>query len=231
MTSQAFTNDEVLEEAWNYGISVTQEVNLFERILNFGAEYFRTDFINQLVVDRESSSEFILLAPLEGKSYANSYQLEMRYELLPRLDILAAWRVNDVKQTIGNQLVRKPLSSKYKGLITLNYSDQLKKWMFDYTVQFNGGGRLPVVTGSPENSSTEFPAFTNMNAHITKYFRYWNIYAGVENLLDYTQDHPVLGADRPFGSDFDATRIWGPVMGRKFYAGIRITLNHKSKIL
>jgi hypothetical protein len=36
-----------------------------------------------------------------------------------------------------------------------------------------------------------------------------------------------LGAENPFGNNFDATRIWGPVMGRKFYAGIRITLNHK----
>ncbi|MDP2887649.1 MAG: TonB-dependent receptor [Bacteroidota bacterium] len=224
-----FTTNEILEEAWNYGISVTQEVHLFERSLSIGAEYFRTDFINQLVVDRESSSEFILLAPLDGKSYANSYQVEMSYELLPRLDILAAWRVNDVKQTIGNQLVRKPLSSKYKGLIALNYSDQLKKWMFDYTAQFNGGGRLPVVAGSSGILPTEFPAFTQMNAQITKYFRYWNLYAGAENLLNYVQDHPVLGADLPFGSDFDATRIWGPVMGRKFYAGIRITLNHKSK--
>jgi hypothetical protein len=124
-------------------------------------------------------------------------------------------------------LVRKPLTSKYKGLITLNYSDKLKKWMFDYTAQFNGGGRLPVVAGNEHHESSEFPAFTVMNAQVTKYFRYWNIYAGAENLLDYTQNHPVLGAENPFGNNFDATRIWGPVMGRKFYAGIRITLNHK----
>ena len=103
--------------------------------------------------------------------------------------------------------------------------------MIEYTLQFNGGGRLPVVAGAPANSPAEFPAFTQMNAQITKYFRYWNLYAGAENLLNYVQDHPVLGVDRPFGSEFDATRIWGPVMGRKFYAGIRITLNHKSKIL
>ena len=111
----------------------------------------------------------------------------------------------------------------------MNYADRLKKWMFDYTVLFNGGGRLPIVAGSQLNSQTEFPSFTLMNAQVTKFFRYWNIYGGAENLLDYTQDQPVLGADNPFGSGFDATRIWGPVMGRKFYAGIRITLNHKSK--
>ena len=101
--------------------------------------------------------------------------------------------------------------------------------MFDYTAQFNGGGRLPIVAGSQLNSPTEFPSFKVMNAQVTRYFRYWNLYAGAENLFDYTQDHPVLDPERSFGNEFDATRIWGPVMGRRVYAGIRITLNHKTK--
>lgn len=227
--SLSFQQNEIHEEAWNYGASINQEIHLAGRPLNISAEYYRTDFINQLVVDRESSASQILLSSLDGKSFANSYQLELRYELLPRLDLIAAYRITDVKQTINHQLVRKPLTGKYKGLLTVNYSDRLKKWMFDYNAQFNGGGRLPVVAGSLVNSPTEFPSFVVMNAQVTKYFRYWNLYAGAENLLDYTQNQPVIGAENPFGPNFDATRIWGPVMGRKFYAGVRITLNHKSK--
>jgi outer membrane receptor for ferrienterochelin and colicins len=223
-----FRQPEILEEAWNFGFSLNKEVHLLARPMHFNAEYYRTDFINQLVVDRESSASEIILAPLDGKSYANSYQIELRYEILPRLDITAAYRINDVKQTINNELVRKPLSNKYKGLLTMNYSDRLKKWMFDFTTQFNGGGRLPVAVGDPGNTPSEFPAFTIMNAQVTKYFRYWNVYLGAENLLDYTQPNPILGADDPFGDNFDATQIWGPMMGRKFYAGIRISLNHKT---
>ncbi|MDD2306808.1 MAG: TonB-dependent receptor [Prolixibacteraceae bacterium] len=224
-----FTENKILEEAWNYGASVNLKIPWTERPLNLNAEYFRTDFINQLVVDRESSASQILLTALDGQSFANSYQLELLYELLPRLDITAAYRVNDVRQTINHELVRKPLVSKYKGLVTINYTDRLKKWMFDYNAQLNGGGRLPIVVDSQLNSPTEFPSFTVMNAQVTRYFRYWNLYVGAENLLNYTQDHPVLDAERPFGNEFDATRIWGPVMGRRIYAGIRITLNHKTK--
>lgn len=224
-----FAEHEILEEAWNYGASINHEIFWAERPLHFSAEYYRTDFQNQLVVDRESSASQILLTSLDGRSFANSYQIELQYELLPRLDLLAAYRITDVKQTIQNRLVRKPLTGKYKGLITLNYSDRLKKWMFDSNVQFNGGGRLPVIAGSELDSPAEFPSFVVMNAQVTKYFRYWNLYAGAENLLDYTQDHPVIGAENPFGNGFDATRIWGPVMGRKFYAGFRITFNHKTR--
>ena len=218
--------NDIQEEAWNYGLSLNQELNLYDRPLQISAEYYRTDFQNQLLVDRESSADFISLEALNGKSFANSFQFELRYEILPRLDLTAAYRINDVKQTINNQLVTKPLNSKYKGLIALNYSDRLKKWMFDYTAQFNGGGRIPVVLGQNSTEATEFPAYTVMNAQISKFFRRWDVYLGAENLLNYTQSNPVLGSENPFGAEFDATRIWGPVQGLKIYAGIRISINN-----
>jgi hypothetical protein len=34
----------------------------------------------------------------------------------------------------------------------------------------------------------------------------------------------ILGSDNPFGTDFDATQVWGPVMGIRVYAGIRLNL-------
>ena len=223
--------DETLqEEAWNYGISFIQSYQLFDRDLQISAEYYRTDFQKQLVVDRESDPDNVIIAPLDGKSYATSWQVDVRYPVVKNLDLTVAWRQNDVRQTIAGQLVEKPLTSRYKGLITMNYTTNLKKWMFDYTVQFNGGGRLPVVRNSAINHSdlagTEFPSYTLMNAQITRYFRKWSVYTGTENLTNYMQMHPVLGADKPFDAGFDATRIWGPVSGRRIYAGIRFTLDY-----
>ena len=218
------------EEAWNYGVNFIQSYKLFDRDLQISAEFYRTDFQKQLVVDRESDPYNVIVAPLDGKSYATSWQVDVRYPVIKNLDLTVAWRQNDVKQTIGGQLVEKPLTSRYKGLITMNYTTNLKKWMFDYTVQLNGGGRMPVVINNHMNHSaltgTEFPSYTIMNAQITRYFRKWSVYAGVENMTDYMQMHPVLGADRPFEHGFDATQIWGPVSGRRIYAGIRFTLNY-----
>ena len=70
----------------------------------------------------------------------------------------------------------------------MKYTTRLKKWMFDYTVQFNGGGRVPQPfeewQSSVDISSNiyEFQPYTVMNAQVTKYFRYWNIYLGTEIL-------------------------------------------------
>ena len=220
-------DDVMQEEAWNYGVTLVQNYTLLERDLQINAEFYRTDFQTQLLVDRETSAENIILAPLKGKSYANSFQLDLRWQPINRLDMLLAYRVNDIQQTIGGELKEKPLTSRYKGLINFNYTTNLKKWMFDYTIQFNGGGRVPVVPGVSTNINDEFSPYTIMNAQITKYFRYWSIYVGSENLTNFKQKNPVAGADDPFGPGFDATNVWGPTVGRKIYIGLRFNLNYE----
>jgi outer membrane receptor for ferrienterochelin and colicins len=227
-----WADDIFQEKAWNYGFALVQNYTLRERELQLNAEYFRTDFQTQLVTDRETSASNIIFTPLDGKSYSNSLQFDLRYQPIERLDVLLAYRHNDVKQTIGGRLLEKPLTSRYKGLVTFNYTTNLKKWMFDYTIQFNGGGRIPYHPGEDSEqititASDEFSPYTVMNAQITKYFRYCNIYAGAENLTDFRQPHPVQGADDPFGPEFDATNVWGPVMGRRIYLGVRFLLNYE----
>lgn len=227
-----FTDKSMMEEAWNYGISFVQDYTVWDRNLQINAEYFRTDFQSQLVADRESSTLEIILSPLDGKSYANSLQFDLRYQPIERLDILLAYRWNDTKQTINGELKEFPLNSRYKGIINLNYSTNLKKWMFDYTIQFNGGGRIPHPHEDWMNQADmsaeyfEFQPFTIMNAQVTRYFRHGSIYAGAENLTNFTQSNPITGADNPWAAGFDATNIWGPVVGRKVYFGVRFNLNY-----
>ena len=38
--------------------------------------------------------------------------------------------------------MEKPLTSKYKGLLTASYQTPLGLWQFDVTLQLNGGGQL-----------------------------------------------------------------------------------------
>ena len=40
----------------------------------------------------------------------------------------------------------------------------------------------------------------------------------------YRQQDPILYADQPFSTGFDASCVWGPLMGIRVYGGVRITL-------
>lgn len=217
-----------LEKAWNFGVQLNRKFLVWDRMLNINLDYYRTDFTNQVVVDNETQAGKVNFHNLDGESYSNCYQVEVKYELIPRLDVVGAYRYNDVKTTLGGKLQRAPLQSRYKGLLNLSYYTNMKKWQFDFTTQFNGSGRVPINPAIPvEQQADGFDAFRIMNAQVSKFFRKWSIYAGCENIGDFMQHHPILGADDPWGSHFDSSKIWGPVHGRKFYLGIRFGLERQ----
>ncbi|MCG8581442.1 MAG: TonB-dependent receptor [Bacteroidales bacterium] len=217
------------EEAWNYGANITQYINIGGRELTLNAEFYRTDFKNQLIVDADQSADAVYFYNLDGDSYANNFQVEGKYELFRGLDVVAAWRLNDVKATYNGTLMKRPLISRTKGLLNLSYSTPLKKWQFDFTTQFNGEGRVPSTASNPPEYQRpdSFDSYQIVNSQITKYFRKWNVYLGVENLGDFKQDNPIIAGDDPFGDNFDSSLIWGPIMGRRVYLGIRFSIDRE----
>lgn len=221
-----FTETTEIENAWNYGINITQYIDILGKELTINAEAYRTEFINQIVVDLDASAGEVRFYNLTGKSYSNNYQIELSYEVIKGLNLLGAFRVSDAFTTTANQLQRKPLSSMYKGLINLSYSTNLNKWQFDFTTQFNGGGRIPSTSSNPEPhvGSDSFSPYTIINTQVTKNFKRWSVYLGGENLTGFTQHHPIIEAENPFGPHFDASLIWGPIMGAKYYAGLRFSI-------
>lgn len=214
------------EVAWNYGVNLTQYFSVGRDELQVNLEFYRTDFVNQIIMDLDSSVDEVRFFNLDGESFSNNAQIEMTVSPLKGLDLKAAARYSDVRYTLNNDLVKKPLFSPFKGLINASYQTPLKKWQFDFTTQFNGKGRIPSTASNPEGMrmNEEFPAFTIMNFQITKFFRIWEIYAGVENLTNFRQSDAVIAPDQPYGEYFDASLVWGPIHGRKIYAGMRFAI-------
>lgn len=215
-------DDLKMERAWNYGLSVTGYVPVGNRELTLSAECYYTDFQNQTVVDMDTDPHKVLFYNLDGRSYALSAQAEASMEVFKGFTATLAYRYTDVKCTYNGVLREKPLTNRFKGLATVSYQTPLKKWQFDFTAQFNGGGRLPDTYDGKWNET--FKPYTILNAQITKYFRSWSIYAGAENMTNFTQENPIIDVANPFGGEFDATMIWGPVHGYKVYVGMRWAL-------
>ncbi|MDR0437999.1 MAG: TonB-dependent receptor [Bacteroidales bacterium] len=212
-----------LEDAWNYGINYVH--NFFigdnERVLTLSFDAYRTDFRNQLIVnlDRDAHAAYFYMS--DEKSFANSLQLEIRTDVLENLWALTlAGRYNDSKQTIDGKLRDKLYVSKWKFLMVnnLNFNN---KWMFDLTSQYNGKVRLPNTNGARSDYSEPYPMFF---AQLTKRFKKLDVYVGCENIFNTVQENPIIGYENPFGPTFDATVIYGSLMPRMFYVGLRLTL-------
>ena len=208
------------EEAWNYGVSAALSIPIGERKLELSTEYYYTTFLHQMLVDMDSNPHAVHFTNLVGDSYSHTWQAEATSELFEGFTLSATYRRTNVKTTIGGVLREKPLTNKYKGLITAQYKPGLGKWQFDATLQLNGGGRMP-----DGNWDSHYKGYEQLNAQVTRFFRHWSIYAGGENITGRRQKHPIIAADDPWGPNFDATMVWGPVHGAIYYIGIRINWN------
>lgn len=215
------------EEAWNYGASVSTYLPVLGKTLNVNAEFYYTDFLHQVVVDMDSDPHQVIFANLDGRSYSKVFQVEASYPFFKGFTLTSAFRLTDAKTTYGGELLEKPLTSKYKGLVTASYQTPLGLWQFDATVQLNGGGRMPAPYATGDGGLSwqpRYDGFEQLSAQVTRYFRNWSVYIGGENLTNFRQKNPIIDAADPWGSRFDSTMIWGPVHGIKGYIGIRVNL-------
>ena len=219
---QLVIDDLKQEQAWNTGLSISFYIPLFGKTLKLNAEYYHTHFNEQAVIDYDSNPTEIRITNLDGKSYSNTLQIDASYPVVKGLELTAAWRWNDVKSTYGGELMEKPVTSRYKGLVTASYKTLLGIWQFDATLQLNGGGRMP----TPVNDLWEnrFQAYEQVSAQITRWFRHFSVYIGGENLTGFRQEQTIINAANPWSSTFDPTMVWGPVQGAMFYAGIRVNI-------
>lgn len=209
------------EDAWTYGGNLTIYMPFgYEDNTYLSFDYFRNDFVSQIIVDQERDSKYVWLYNLDGKSYTNTYQVDFSVDPFERFNIVATFRYTDAKVTLAGQgLVERPLTSRYKAVLNMQYSTNMSKWVFDFTAQLNGPMRLPNFMDMDYS-----PVYPMLFAQVTRKFKGIDIYLGGENLTNYRQKDAIISAEHPFSSQFNASAIWGPLMGIKVYAGMRLTL-------
>ncbi len=215
------------EVAWNAGVNLTHKFKIGLREAVFGVDYYYTWFENQVVVDLNTLG-FLSFYNLSGRSFAHSFSTQFDYELLHNLNIRLAYRYYFVMTTYRGDLEQKPLVPAHRAFANVDYATR-NKWKFDYTIQWISTQRTPGVThehsGITSGGVNESPSFLQMNVQVSKAFTdVFEVYMGGENLTNYMQHDAILGASDPFGPKFDASLIWGPMMGRNIYAGMRFKI-------
>lgn len=218
-------NDWGVEDAWTVGGNLTGYLNIGageNSYLSF--DYFYTNFQNQVIVDQDLLQYNIFIYNLDGQAYTHTYQLDFTVDPIERFNVTATMRYTDAKVTLeGRGLVERPMTSKYKAVLNLQYALPMNKWIFDFTAQLNGPMKLLSFMESP-NGTEYSPAYPMLFAQVTKKFRNFDIYIGGENLTNYTQKNAIIKADDPFNKGFNASLVWGPLSGIKVYGGIRLTI-------
>ncbi len=218
------------EIAWNYGVSYLQGFNLFNRKADITLDFYKTDFQNQVVVDYENPQE-VNFYNLEGKSFANSFQAEINYNAFENFDLRMAYKYYDVKTDYNSGRLERPLTPKHRLFANASYETQLsdngRQWKFDTTFNWLNKQRFSSTVSNPsEYQLPEYtPTLSTLNVQVTRVFSpKFEVYLGGENVTNVRQDNPILGANDPFGANFDSTFVYGPIFGGIYYMGLRFRI-------
>ncbi|MCU0438782.1 MAG: TonB-dependent receptor [Raineya sp.] len=212
------------EVSWNFGVSLQKEFDILERKASLVIDFFHTNFTNQMVVDMDRSATEIYFTNLNGKSFANSFQTELSYSPMAGLETKVAYKLYDVQSTLAGRLQERPFISRNRFFVNASYTTRRSGLQFDATVKWNGRQRLPLSHNPLEAQNDRFsPSFATLNAQVSKNIgKKWEVYLGGENLTNFRQLNPIESADNPQNPHFDASMIWGPVVGRMIYSGVRV---------
>ncbi|MCX7983940.1 MAG: TonB-dependent receptor [Bacteroidetes bacterium] len=217
------------EAAWTFGFNLVHFFLVNSHEATVAVDVYRTMFDRVVLVDLDSDASEVRFYSVANGAVSTSIQCETTIRPFKHFLISTAYRYLNTRQAYAGVWKLRPFTAKHRVLGTLSYQfEQGEKVCtpstIDLTIQWFGEKRLPPSASNvigEENS----PSFAVVNIQLTTSLTtHTELYSGVENLFDFKQSRVIINGDVPLHPTFDASRIWGPLMGRMVYLGIRYRL-------
>jgi outer membrane receptor for ferrienterochelin and colicins len=234
------------ERSWNGNLNYVRK--FFPRRAGFiglDASLFYTHFSNQIIPDYDTDPNQIIFDNLEGHAVSSGASLNLDFNFLNGLKIIAGATAMDVYRVEGGERLPQLFAPPFSGTWAVSYP--IAKWglTLDYTGNLNSPMYLPVLPNDyrPEQS----PWFSIHNVQVTwkpetfqvletwKVLRGLELYAGVKNLFGFfPREDVILRAFDPFdkqielnnpnGYTFDPTYNYAPIQRQRVLVGLRWAL-------
>ncbi len=214
------------EKAINFGLNFTQEFSFKNCELQISADYYLTQFFNQIFPDYFSVPNKALINNFTGRSISSSFQFDFGLELFKRITIKASYNYLDVYRVVNDNKVQLPFNASHRVNAAFSFKPLNERWHFDLNAHFIGRQLLANTSSNPPEyqSPDSSRPYTILNAQITFSWKWFDFYGGCENILDFRQIRPITAWQEPFSPYFDTSNVWGPTRGVEFYFGVRFKL-------
>ncbi|MEO6188991.1 MAG: TonB-dependent receptor, partial [Saprospiraceae bacterium] len=222
------------ESSWNYGVNLVGKPHIFDREGEFNIDLYATQFEKQLVVDLDSdepSKPTASLYSLVGNSRALSASSSLAAEIAPKLNAKIGIRFQDNKLQLKSGFREQIMIPRWRGLLSLDYTLLNKKLTWNITSHFVGRMRLPDKTYFPYNLINEHDKYSKSYLTLQSQLNYslknWELYAGCENITNYTQHQAIISPVDPTSVYFSANEVYAPINGIKPYLGFKYRMIRK----
>jgi len=237
------------ERSWNANLNYVRK--FFPKRAGFiglDASAFFTRFSNQIIPDYDTNPDQIIYANLDGHAVSSGLSLNLDFNFLNGLKIIAGATAMRVYRVEGGERLPQLFAPALSGTWAVTYP--VAKWglTLDYTGNLKSPMHLPVLPNDfrPEQS----PWFAIHNVQATwrpqaksrgdfksprDYLAGLELYLGVKNLFGfYPREEVILRAfdpfdkrvdvDNPNGYTFDPTYNYAPIQRQRVLVGMRWTL-------
>ncbi|MGB5927450.1 MAG: TonB-dependent receptor [Cyclobacteriaceae bacterium] len=233
------------ERSYNAALNLNHVYNLGDGQGMIDIDGFYTYFTNKIIPDYDTGGE-IRYANTSGHAVSKGIGMNLSHEWLFPLSLTAGltWqRVTETELTAEGiaETRQVEFAPEWSAVATASYRWQKPGVVFGTTLQYTGPMALPEVydldpSGQPVSDarSLQSDGFFTLNMQIEKKLtESWNVYGGIQNAFDFIQPvSPLSGFNDPasapgFSSSFDTAYAWGPLHGREFYIGVKLSLDRK----
>lgn len=198
---------------------------------NFDIDLFFTYFQNKIVADYEQDPNLIVYENLEGFGISRGISAAVfhQFKKVPlQFRVGATWmEVFEIIQddVLGKLKEEQLFVPAFSSTFSIGYEWKKAKLSINYTGKIMGPQKLPTYDAPFERPEIS-PWYSLQHVQITKRFKIpLEIFAGVKNVLNYTQPTPLINPQNPYDSSFDTSYAFGPLQPRRYYFGIRYTID------
>jgi outer membrane receptor for ferrienterochelin and colicins len=240
-----FTEKLKPETSWNGNANFVKKIFLpGEHYLGFDFTAFYTYFSNRIIPDYETHVNKIIYKNLNEHSISRGMNLSFDVEMSNGIKGNIGGTLMDVYYTDRGIRKRQLLTEKLSGVWSIGYTVKPIDLSIDYTGNLYGPMLLPLL-GELDNRSPQSPLFSIQNIVLTYKIKFFEIYGGLKNLLNFTppansisrsfdpfdkqvefdsNGNAIATPNNPNALTFDPTYVFAPNQGRRIFVGLRFTI-------
>ena len=217
------------EESYNVNLTLDHVLSIGKKGTGkITLDAFYNYFTNQIIPDYDTDPTKIIYDNLDFRSEAKGISATLNYFQGPfSLEgNFMLQRVNELVQSFEGKTERErqPFTPDFTSNIRARYSFKSLGLKAVSNIKIVGPQRLPLYD-APFTRPTESTTFAQVSARLSKDFgKNLNLGIGVKNLLNYTQDSPLINPSAPFSDTFDTAYAYGPLQTRRFYVSVNYQL-------
>lgn len=237
------------ERSFNVNLNFTKKLLTGNAtIIGFDISAWYTHFSNRIIGDYETNPNEINYDNLKGYAVSKGITINTDFNMVNGFKGMAGITIQDVSLVENGIKTQQILTEKITGTWSLSY--KIKPWnlSIDYTGNFYGPMRLPLLGPlDPRKPNSPLWSIQNLQFVYTG-MQQIEIYGGIKNILNWTPNrgNPFLIArthdpfdkqvqyntngqitpttENPYALSFDPTYVYAPNQGRRFFLGIRISV-------